>query len=161
MVKLHFLNNQLWSDVSHIWPLWSSDDCLPSLYVLWPVAILFGCQGSIQFWKTDFCKWPLRNHWSSMTLIWYKSCLGKGYSNYDSLPLGLVAMVTESSHWLITGKWLNCIFYAPLQKKASVLCYTIWNFEGPSVCQGKHPRFRGYVWAILYIIMKYFNVYSV
>ena len=27
-----------------------------------------------------------------------------------SLPLGLVAMATESSHRLIMGKWLNCFF---------------------------------------------------
>ena len=63
--------------------------------------------------KNYFFKWQLRNHWSSMALIWYKSCLSKGNSNsynYGGLPLGLVAMVTESSHWLIMGKCLNCIF---------------------------------------------------
>ena len=27
---------------------------------------------------------------------------------FGSLPLGLVAMATESSHRLIMGKWLNC-----------------------------------------------------
>ena len=47
-------------------------------------------------------------------------------------------------------------FYALPQNETNVLCYTIRNFEGPSVCQGEHPRFRGYVWAILDIIMKYF-----
>ena len=29
---------------------------------------------------------------------------------FDGLPLGLVAMTTESSHRLIMGKWLTCTF---------------------------------------------------
>ena len=52
MIKLHFLHNQ-WNDVNHIWQLWSLDDCLPSLYVWWPVAILFGCHGNIKFKKKN------------------------------------------------------------------------------------------------------------
>ena len=48
MVKLHFLHNQ-WSDVNHNWQLWSLDDCLRSLSVSWPVAILFGFHGNIKF----------------------------------------------------------------------------------------------------------------
>ena len=48
MVKLHFLLNH-WSDVNHNWQLWSLDDCLPNLCVLWPVKILFGCHGNIKF----------------------------------------------------------------------------------------------------------------
>ena len=54
MVKLHFLHNQQ-SDMNHIWQLWSSDDCLPSLCVLWQVAILFDCQGNINPKKVN--KW--------------------------------------------------------------------------------------------------------
>ena len=34
-----------------IWQLWSIDDCLLSLCVLWPVAILFGFHGNIKFKK--------------------------------------------------------------------------------------------------------------
>ena len=48
MIKLHFLHNQL-SDVNPIWQFWSLDDCLSSLCVWWPVAILFGCDGNIKF----------------------------------------------------------------------------------------------------------------
>ena len=61
--------------------------------------------------------------------------------NYGSLPLGYVAMATESSHWLIMGKWLNCIFM-PCHKKWQV--YYVILSEILSVCPGKHPRFRGY-----------------
>ena len=47
---------------------------------------------------------------------WYdfvQMLLGKiiqNTSNYGDLPFGLVTMATESSHRLIMGKWLNCIF---------------------------------------------------
>ena len=70
MVKLHFLPNQ-WSDLSHIWQLWLFDDYLPSFYVLWPVAILFGCHGNIQFWKKLFqmtTSKPLKQYDSN--LVW-------------------------------------------------------------------------------------------
>ena len=45
MVKLHFLHSQ--SDVNNIWQLWLFDNSPPSLFVLWPVTILFGCHGKI------------------------------------------------------------------------------------------------------------------
>ena len=56
-------------------------------------------------------------------------------------------------------KMVKLHFYDVPQKVASVLCYTVRNFECPSVCLGKHPRFRGYVLAILDIITEYFEVY--
>ena len=39
----------------------------------------------------------------------------KNSKNYGDLPHGLVVMATESSHRLIRGKWLNCIFSIPLK----------------------------------------------
>ena len=113
MVKLNFLHNQ-WSDVNHIWRLWSLDDCLPSLCVWWPVAILFGCHGNINFLKKkEFFKWQLlQNHWNSRTfctnVAWLKA--NPSSKKFAGLPLGLVAMATESSHRIIMGKWLNCTF---------------------------------------------------
>ena len=50
MVKLYFVFNQ-WMDVNHIWQLWTFDDCLPSLYVLWLVTILFDYHGNIKLKK--------------------------------------------------------------------------------------------------------------
>ena len=35
----------------------------------------------------------------------------KQYDSNSDLPLGLVAMATESSRRLIMEKWLNCIFF--------------------------------------------------
>ena len=79
-VKLYYLHSQ-GIDANHIWHIWSSDDCLLSVCVWWPVAILFGCHGNIKFQKKEFFKWQLlQNHWSSMTLIWFKCCLGKDNS---------------------------------------------------------------------------------
>ena len=40
--------------------------------------------------------------------FWVKAV--QNSKSYGDLPLGLVAMATESSHRLIMGKWLNCIF---------------------------------------------------
>ena len=75
---MHFLHNQ-WSDVNHIRQLLSSDDCPLTLCVLWPVAILFGGHGNINFFFKGIFNWQLlQNHWSSMTLIWYKCCFSKG-----------------------------------------------------------------------------------
>ena len=54
MVELHFLHNH-WNDVNHIWQLWSLDDCLSRLCVLWPEKILFGCHGNIKLKKKN--KW--------------------------------------------------------------------------------------------------------
>ena len=62
---------------------------------------------------------------------------------------------------IYNGKMVKLHFYALPQKVASVLLY-LQNFDCPSVCQGEHPRFRGYFWAILdkHVIMRYFEVYS-
>ena len=80
---IDFLLNH-WSDVSHFWQLWSVDDCLPSLYVFWQVAIfIFVAIATFSFEKKDFFKWQFWNHYSSITLTWYKSCLGKGNSKYS------------------------------------------------------------------------------
>ena len=143
MVKLHFLLNH-WSDVNHIWQLWSSDDCLPSLYVWWPVAILFSFHGNIQFWKRTFSNDNFKTTEALWLLFGIKVAWVRAIQNrynYGGLPLGYVAMATESSHWLIMGKWLNCIFM-PCHKKWQV--YYVILSEILSVCPGKHPRFRGY-----------------
>ena len=64
--------------------------------------------------KKIFFKWQfLQNHWSSWTLIgtnvaWHRTI--QNCQKFGSLPLGLVAMATESSHRLIMGEWLNCTF---------------------------------------------------
>ena len=99
--------------MSHIWQLWSSDDCLPTFCVLWPAAILFGCHGNITFWKrislndnsvkTTEAVWL----WFGTNVAWVRA--SQNSQNYGDLLLGLVAMATESSHRLIMGKGLNCI----------------------------------------------------
>ena len=43
--------------------------------------------------------------------------------------------------------------------KYYVILSKILSVRLPSVCPGKHPKFRGYFWAILDIIMRYFEVY--
>ena len=109
MVKLHFLHCQR-SDVNHTWQLWSLDDCLPSLCVLWPIPVLFGCHGSIKFLndissKTTEAVWLL----FFTNVAWVRTI--QNSQNYGGLPLGLVAIATETSHRPIMGKGLKCIFF--------------------------------------------------
>ena len=112
--------------------------------------------------KKDFFIWQLQNYWSSKTLIWYKSCLGKGNSKELKLWWSASWFGNHGKRKLpltYNGKMVKLHFYAPPQKVASVFCYTIWNFECPSICLG---NIQGYnVWAILDIIMRYFEVYSI
>ena len=97
MVKLHFLHYQ-WNDVNHIWQFWSFDDCLPSLYILWPVTILFGCHGNIKFKKKGIFNdnsskttealwlWTIFDSYDHLMIVYPL------YVFYDQWPFCLVAM---------------------------------------------------------------------
>ena len=106
MVKLHFLHNK-WSDVSHIWQLWSLDDCLPSCFFYLMTSGYF-----------VWLPWKHKDNSSETTEsvghLLVQILLGYGQfqiaKKFGSLPLGLVAMATESCHSLIMGKWFNCTF---------------------------------------------------
>ena len=113
MVKLHFIHNQ-WSDVSHIWQLWSADDCLPSLYVLYGHFVWLPLQHSIL--KKDFFKWQLQNHWSSMTLFGTQVAWVRAVQNNGGLPLDLVVMTTKKLPLIYNGKMVKLHFYAQPKK---------------------------------------------
>ena len=98
---MHFLHNQ-WSDVSHIWQLWSLDDCLPSLCVKWSVAILFGCHGDIKFLKKEILNDNSSKTTDAVRII-------PNSEKFGCPPLGLVAMATESSH-TYNGKMVKLHF---------------------------------------------------
>ena len=71
------------------------------------MAILFGCHGNIKFKKRNF----LNDNSKTTEAVGLQ--FGTNVENsekFGSLPLGLVAMATESSRRLIMGKWLNCTF---------------------------------------------------
>ena len=76
------------------------------------MAILFGCHGNIK--KKNFFNDNSSETTESVGLLLVQILLGYGQfqivKKFGSLPLGLVAMATESCHSLIMGKWFNCTF---------------------------------------------------
>ena len=76
------------------------------------MAILFGCYGNTKL-KDFFLMTTSKTTEAEGFLFGKNVALHRTIQNsqkFGSLPLGLVAMATESSHRLIMGKWLNCTF---------------------------------------------------
>ena len=80
------------------------------------MAILLGCHDNFKFKKKkkDFFLNDNSKTTEAVGLLFGTNvALLKTIQNskkFSSLPLGLVAMATESSHTLKMGKWLNCTF---------------------------------------------------
>ena len=89
------------------------------LIIVYPVCVFHDhwsfclvAMATLKFKKVIF-KWQPQNNWSSMTFFgtninWVRAT--ENSKTFTNPPLGLVAMTTENSHWLIMRKWLNCIF---------------------------------------------------
>ena len=80
----------------------------------------------------------ISKHWSSMTRIWYKCCLGKAIQNnwnYVDLPLGFVAMATESSCRLVMGKMVKLHLLHNQWSDVNHI-WQLWSFDDclPSLC---------------------------
>ena len=84
------------------------------MIIWWLVAILFGYHGNIQFWKRNFLNDNSFKTTEAVGLYFgtnvpcYRTI--QNSQKFCGLPLGLIAMATESSHRLIMEKWLNCTF---------------------------------------------------
>ena len=67
--------------------IWTIFGICDHLMIVYPVYVFYdqrpfclAAMATLNF-KKEFFKWQLlQNNWSSMTLIWYKCCLGKGNS---------------------------------------------------------------------------------
>ena len=105
MVKLHFLHYH-WSDVNHIWQLWPLDDCLPSLCVLWPVMILFGCHGNIKFKKNDL----FLNDSCSKTTV---SSVANFITAYEESIKPRLPFLIPSEFWVSKGNLFD-VYYISL-----------------------------------------------
>ena len=67
-------------------------------------GLLFGCHGKIKLKKKTTMTTPPKPLSSRTNLV---QMLIQNSEKFGRLPLGLVAVATESSHRLIMGKWAN------------------------------------------------------
>ena len=120
MVKLHFLHNQ-WSDVNHIWQLRSCDDYVSSLWVLWTVPILFGCQLKLRVCSnghTRLTVMPTYENNNNKKPILLQNCSNDDHfiSCNDRIGKMLhnicMSAVAISLRWASRDLWATCFYFS-------------------------------------------------
>ena len=118
-IKSWFFRNHLanFNQISYWSFCWNVIDSL----FKWSCSI--NCQAHIFFFKTKNCS-------NDDIFISCDDRIGKMLHN---ICMSAVAM---SLRWANGDPWASCLFIRPRhQKSGRVLCYTLWNFECPSI----HP----------------------